>query len=129
MRRRCRRAPLIASVLAPALVKFSWPKSMRWGQSAEFTWVRPLRRVVCLLDGAVVPFSLGPVTSGDETEGHRVHAPGVFAVNSVSDWAEKLRAHYVIADQDERRRLIGEGLAEQGRCLGAQHCRGCRVAR
>ena len=52
-------AALIASVLAPALAKFSWPKSMRWGQSAEFTWVRPLRRVVCLLDGAVVPFSAG----------------------------------------------------------------------
>jgi glycyl-tRNA synthetase beta chain len=74
--------------------------------------------VVCLLDGAVVPFTLGPVVSGDATEGHRVHGPGVFTVNSVSDWAEKLRAHSVIADQDERRRVIGEGLAGQAAALG-----------
>ena len=73
---RWRRARSIATVLAPALAKFAWPKSMRWGQGAEFTWVRPLRRVVCLLDGAVVPFSLGPVTAGNETEGHRVHGAG-----------------------------------------------------
>ena len=47
-----------------------------------------------------------------------MHGPGVFAVNSVSDWAEKLRAHYVVVDQDERRRLIGEGLAGQAAALG-----------
>jgi glycyl-tRNA synthetase beta chain len=99
-------ADLIARVLAPALAKFSWPKSMHWGQSDGFTWVRPLRRIVCLLDGAVVPISLGPITAGNETEGHRVLAPGAFAVSSALDWQEKLRAHYVIADQDERMRLF-----------------------
>ena len=31
---------------------------MRWGGSSNFTWVRPLRRITCLLDGAVVPFDL-----------------------------------------------------------------------
>ncbi len=111
-------AELIATVLAPALAKFAWPKSMRWGQSAEFTWVRPLRRVVCLLDGMVVPFSLGPVVAGNETEGHRVHAPGAFAVVSAADWAEKLRAHYVVVDQDARRLMIAEGLAERAASLG-----------
>ncbi|OYV30579.1 MAG: glycine--tRNA ligase subunit beta, partial [Acidocella sp. 20-61-6] len=33
-------ADLIASALPGALAKFSWPKSMRWGQSGDFTWVR-----------------------------------------------------------------------------------------
>jgi glycyl-tRNA synthetase beta chain len=43
----------------PALLRrFPWPKSMRWGGTSAFTWVRPLRRIVCLLDGAVVPFDL-----------------------------------------------------------------------
>jgi len=47
------------------LRRFSWPKSMRWGGTSGFTWVRPLRRIVCLLDGAVVPFDLrdGAVTA------------------------------------------------------------------
>ena len=93
---------LIARALGAALAKFSWPKYMRWGQGGEFTWVRPLRRMVCLLDGEVIPITLGPVTAGNVTEGHRVHAPAPFTVTSVADWLEKLRAHYVIADSVER---------------------------
>jgi glycyl-tRNA synthetase beta chain len=111
-------AAVIAAVLAPALAKFSWPKSMRWGQSGDFTWVRPLRRVVCLLDGAVAPMTLGPVRAGNETSGHRVHAPGPVAVSSAAVWEEKLREHYVIVDADERKARIAEGLAEKAAALG-----------
>jgi glycyl-tRNA synthetase beta chain len=105
-------ADLIASSLPAALLKFSWPKSMRWGQSDDFTWVRPLRRMVCLLGGKVVPIKLGPVTAGNETEGHRFMAPGAFVVSSAKDWQDKLRERMVIADQAERRALVISGLAE-----------------
>jgi glycyl-tRNA synthetase beta chain len=109
---------LILDNFAEAVRVLPWPKSMRWGQSGDFTWVRPLRRIICLLDGEIVPFTLGPVTASNETEGHRVHAPGAFAVSSAADWAAKLRAHYLIVDQDERKRLITEGLAEAAAKLG-----------
>jgi glycyl-tRNA synthetase beta chain len=109
---------LILEVLPPALEKFSWPKSMRWGQGAEFTWVRPLRRMVCLLDGGVIPIQLGPVTAGNETEGHRVLAPGIFAVGSAVEWVEKLRENYVIADAAERRDAIVKGIADKAAALG-----------
>ncbi|WP_287833671.1 glycine--tRNA ligase subunit beta, partial [Acidiphilium sp.] len=101
---------LIAGEFAQALAGFGWPKSMRWGQSGAFTWVRPLRRVVCLLDGAVIPFTLGPVASGDQSEGHRFLAPGAFRVTSAAQWQEELRARRVIVDADERRKTIAEGL-------------------
>ncbi|HVE23211.1 MAG TPA: glycine--tRNA ligase subunit beta [Acidocella sp.] len=104
---------LIFSGLPAALAKLPWPKSMRWGSGGEFTWVRPLRRIVCLLDGEIVPFQLGPVTAGNETEGHRVHAPGAVAVSSAADWELKLRTHHVIADATERRKLIEAGVAAQ----------------
>lgn len=104
-------AAFIAAVLPEALAKLPWPKSMRWGSSGDFTWVRPLRGMVCLLDGVVIPFTLGPVASGDETVGHRVHGKGPFAVSSAAVWEEKLREHRVIARQDERRRKIAEGMA------------------
>ena len=106
---------LILAALPAALAKLPWPKSMRWGQGGDFTWVRPLRRIVCLLDGKVIPLQLGPVIAGNETEGHRVHAPGAFSVSSAADWVDKLRAHYVIADAAERRKLIAEGIAAQAR--------------
>jgi glycyl-tRNA synthetase beta chain len=109
---------LIEASLPPALAKFSWPKSMRWGQSGDFTWVRPLRRIVCLIDGQVIPIKLGPVTAGNETEGHRFMAPGAFKVSSAADWEAKLRAHKVIANHKERRRLVVEGL---NRIAGAKN--------
>lgn len=104
--------------LPKVLSRFPWPKSMRWGTSGDFTWVRPLRRIVCLLDGEVIPITLGPVTTGNETEGHRVHRPGAFAVSSAAVWEEKLREHYVIVNQDERRRKIAEGIAAKAAELG-----------
>jgi len=111
-------ADFIAVVLPEALAKLPWPKSMRWGTSGDFTWVRPLRSIVCLLNGAVVPISIGPVTAGYETFGHRVHGPGPFAVSSAAVWEEKLREHRVIASQDERRKDILDGMAEKAAALG-----------
>ncbi len=108
-------AAFIAAVLPELLAKLPWPKSMRWGSGGEFTWVRPLRRVVCLLDGAVVPFALGPVASGNLTEGHRVHGPGPFEISSAAVWEERLREHYVIANPQERRRKSPRVLPERPR--------------
>lgn len=111
-------ATLIADAMPPLLRRFPWPKSMRWGSGSTFTWVRPLRRIVCLLDGAVVPFSLADgeddghgLVSGNETEGHRFHAPGAFAVHSLADWQAGLRARHVIVDAAERRHLVADGMA------------------
>ena len=109
---------VIADVLPALLRRFPWPKSMRWGDGSGFVWVRPLRRIVCLLDGAVVPFDLRDGTddghglaSADLTEGHRFLAPGAFVVASGADWAEKLRRHKVLVDADERRHVIATGLS------------------
>ncbi len=110
-------AALIATAVPAVLRRFPWPKSMRWGGSSNFTWVRPLRRILCLLDGAVVPFTLRDgdddghgLASGDLTEGHRFLAPGAFAVTSSADWAARLRERRVLVDAAERRALIEAGL-------------------
>jgi glycyl-tRNA synthetase beta chain len=109
---------LIASVMPGLLRRFPWPKSMRWGGTSAFVWVRPLRRIVCLLDGAVVPFDLRDgsddghgLASGDLTEGHRFHAPGAFAVSSAADWREKLAVHKVLVDVVDRKRVIADRVA------------------
>jgi glycyl-tRNA synthetase beta chain len=111
----------IAAALPGLLRRFPWPKSMRWGGTSAFTWIRPLRRIVCLLDGAVLPFTLreGPdddghgLASGNLTEGHRFHAPAAVAVNSCADWEEKLAERRVLVDAAERRRRISVGLASE----------------
>jgi glycyl-tRNA synthetase beta chain len=110
-------AALAAQALPDVLWNFPWPKSMRWGVST-FTWVRPLQRILCLLDGAVVPFALARgedaahgLTSGDVTEGHRVHAPGAFSVRGYADYVVQLREHCVLVDTAERLGVIRDGVA------------------
>jgi glycyl-tRNA synthetase beta chain len=74
-------AGLIEAAMPGLLRRFPWPKSMRWGGTSAFTWIRPLRRICCLLDGAPVPFTLAAgdddghgLAGSDQTEGHRFHA-------------------------------------------------------
>jgi len=97
---------------------FNWPKSMRWGQSDTFTWVRPLRRVVCLLNGAVVPIKLGPITASNLSEGHRFLAPGTFEVFGAAQWESELARRRVIADATARRAMIEDGLQREAQALG-----------
>jgi len=120
-------ADLIATALPPLLRRFPWPKSMRWGDGSAFTWVRPLRRILCLLDGRVVSFTLADgaddghgLVSGNETEGHRFHAPGPFAVSSFAEWHESLLARRVVPAAGERRRRVAEGIASLAAAEGLQ---------
>jgi glycyl-tRNA synthetase beta chain len=109
---------IIMEKLPAELTRIPWAKSMRWGQGGDFTWVRPLRRIVCLLDGQVIPFKLGPITASNETEGHRFLSPGPFTVSSAADWEEKLEKRFVVADQTKRRKMIVDGIAEKAAELG-----------
>ena len=111
-------AALIAGVMPGLLRRFPWPKSMRWGGTSSFVWVRPLRRIICLLDGSVVPFDLRDgaddghgLASGNLTEGHRFHAPGAFSVAGATNWQESLLAHRVLVDAAHRKQVIADRLA------------------
>ena len=110
-------ATLIAQSIPTLLRRFPWPKSMRWGDGSAFTWIRPLRRILCLLDGEIVPFALAEgadtghhLQSSDQTQGHRFHAPAPFAVASAAEWQTGLRERRVIASAEERRTLIESGI-------------------
>ena len=106
-----RPTPEIVAEMVDAIVRgFPWPKSMRWGYTA-LRWVRPLKRILCLFDGQVVPLAINEITSGDLTEGHRFmgtdQAP--FAVRDFDSYAKALEGHFVVLDAADRKRRIIEG--------------------
>lgn len=104
-------ADVVAEAI-PSLVKdFPWPKSMKFGEGAKTQrWVRPLQRVLCLLDGAVVPFEVFGIATSNETEGHRVMGRGPFTVADFADYEETLRTKgAVLTHRSEREALILEG--------------------
>jgi glycyl-tRNA synthetase beta chain len=87
---------------------FPWPKSMRWG-TGSLRWVRPIKRIIALFDGAVVPFEIDGVQSGDVTEGHRFLGSGKpFPVKDFADYRAKLEKEYVLLDVADRKLRILE---------------------
>ncbi len=100
-----RTADVMASLLPKAIAAVPWPKSMKWSDH-QLRWVRPLHRILCLLDGARVPFEFGHLTSGDETEGHRFLAPESFSVTDVADYKKRIAKAFVMLNADDRRALI-----------------------
>ncbi|AKM10068.1 glycine--tRNA ligase subunit beta [Croceicoccus naphthovorans] len=94
----------------PAIVRtFPWPKSMRWGApsiSTESTrWVRPLSGIVAMLGDDLVECSVGDVTSGTTTLGHRFHHDGPVSVDPAG-YDDQLLAAKVIVSHEEREAMI-----------------------
>jgi len=105
----------VLAYIAPSLLEgIRWPKSMRWGNMPT-PWVRPLRGLLSLFDGHLVPFSYAGVISSSTTRGHRFLAPEPFPVKNFKDYEQKLRDHFVILDWQERRTLIEKGIRQIAR--------------
>ncbi len=97
-----RAAPeIIAETVQDVIAKFPWPKTQRWG-AGDTRWIRPMRGIVCLLGGEVVPFTVGDLASGAETRGHRFHGNAPFTVSDFADYGTQLLANKVMLDSAER---------------------------
>ena len=103
---------VLPKVVLEAIEETVWSKSMRF-PAAPIHWVRPLTSILCLFDGSIVSLSLGDVPVGRTTRGHRFLSPGEMSVENVQDYLDKLKAAYVILDQDRRREKIEADLKER----------------
>ena len=103
-------ADVVAEAVPDTAKAFPWPKSMKFGEGERTQrWVRPLQRVICLLDGQIVETEVFGIKASNVTEGHRVHGGGAFAVKDFADYEAQLRANGVILHRAERRDLILAG--------------------
>jgi glycyl-tRNA synthetase beta chain len=136
---------LVPGILAGVLRGLAFPKRMSWDAWLEdgkgaFPFGRPIRWLVLLFDGRVVPFQIFElsggasgrvvVESGNATHGHRFlpkgAAKGGVAVGSFEELAQRLREKFVILDPGERASRIDEQLAAAAKG-GARDDHGLRV--
>jgi glycyl-tRNA synthetase beta chain len=100
---------LLLEIIPKILGEYVWPKSMYWG-SYNISWVRPLKNILCLFDGQVVPVTYGHLTANDITYGHRFYAPSALKVSNFEDYERKLASNGVIISGEKRKELIISGL-------------------
>ena len=82
---------------------------MIWG-TKKLRWVRPLKRILCVLDREVVPFAIEGIQSGDITEGHRFMGEAKpFVAKDFDEYVAGLEKHFVVLDVEERKQRILEG--------------------
>lgn len=96
---------LLKESIEGIMLHFPWPKSMRWG-NYETRWVRPIQSILCIFDQKVIPVQFGPVTANNKTSGHPFLSLRPFEVNTPEDYVKKVKQHYVVLDQDERKAFI-----------------------
>ncbi|MBF0127058.1 MAG: glycine--tRNA ligase subunit beta [Magnetococcales bacterium] len=101
---------ILPGLLAGLLTSFSWPKSMRWG-AGQMRFVRPIRWMVALLDGEVIPVTTADgLVASNQTMGHRFMAPGPFAVESAAGYLKILADSRVMLPLEARRKTIREAV-------------------
>jgi glycyl-tRNA synthetase beta chain len=107
---------ILAEILPQALRELSFPRSMYWTGKAGARFVRPVRWLVALLGGKVVPVEFGGVRAGNASKGHRFLSRAPIRLIGPQDYFAKLRRNFVLADPVARRKKI----VQEIRALTAQ---------
>src|SRR3984885_490461 len=97
---------ILATVLPQAIQEISWPRSMYWTRSDSPRFIRPIRWIVALLGGKVIPFSFAEVHAGSHTEGHRFLGKKSIPLNGPVDYEQKLKNNFVLCRPEVRRKKI-----------------------
>lgn len=110
---------LLPAILQAALDALPIAKRMRSGADKN-EFVRPVQWVVLMQDDAVIDATIQGKQTGNQTRGHRFHAPDFFVIEHADRYAEQLQAHAVIADFDARQAQISEQVQRLAQEVGAQ---------
>ena len=97
---------ILAEIIPEIIVSIHFPKTMYWTGKSGPRFIRPIRWLVALYNGIVIPFELAGITAGTVSYGHRRLASKKIEVSSFDDLRDKLQQSYVILSGDERRKKI-----------------------
>ncbi len=96
---------VLPGVLSEIVGSLRFKKSMRWGSGDE-RFSRPVRWLVGLLDGRVLPFTWAGLSSSDVTYRHRYLSPGPIRIPAPHEYERLLREGFVMVDQRARMEQI-----------------------
>ena len=101
-----RTSEILAEVLPAVILGIRFPKTMYWKGKSGARFIRPIRSLLALLNGEVVPFEIEGVHSGNRTFGHRWLGAEEITVSGAESLREELRGGFVILSPHERRQKI-----------------------
>jgi glycyl-tRNA synthetase beta chain len=103
-------AQLLAELLPKEIASIYWPKNMYWRAGKPERFVRPVRWIVALLDGEVIPLEFAGIKAGSQSRGHRILSSGEVSIASPSQYVEALQKAHVNALSADREYKIRKAL-------------------
>ena len=101
---------VLLNLLPQLISKLSFPKAMKWNESG-MRFARPIRWLVAMYGGSVLPIEVSGVKAGNRTYGHRVLSSGKsIAVRDFGSYSKNLEQAGVLVDPARRRNVIEEQL-------------------
>jgi len=102
---------VVPAILERLVSGLRFRKVMR-SRAEEVTFARPVRWMVALLGGRLVPVQFGEVRSGKSTFGHRFLSPRPIPLTGKpEEYVARLRKAHVLVDPDERRAAVEKELS------------------
>ena len=97
---------ILRNFLPEAIREISWPRSMVWAGLHSPRFIRPVRWIVGLLDGKVIPCSFADVRAGNWSDGHRFLGSRHITLSGARDYESKMKKNFVLCRPDVRRKKI-----------------------
>ncbi len=102
---------VLSDSLPQEIGALSWPKTMYWRPNKPERFVRPLRWLLCLLDGSVVPLEFAGIRAANVSYGHRVlYGDRPVTIARPANYLATLETVFVVADVSARRHRIRKAL-------------------
>jgi glycyl-tRNA synthetase beta chain len=103
-------AQILAELLPKEVASIYWPKNMYWRVGKPERFVRPVRWIVALLDGEVIPLEFAGIKAGNQSRGHRILGPAQVSIGSPSQYAETMKGAHVTVLSGDREYKIRKAL-------------------
>jgi glycyl-tRNA synthetase beta chain len=101
-------AEVLIDMLSQLVSTLSFPKAMKWNESGV-RFARPVRWVLAVYGGSVLPIKATGITASNQTKGHRVLGGGKWvSVRDAASYLSTLERQGVIVDTQRRRHVIEE---------------------
>jgi glycyl-tRNA synthetase beta chain len=104
---------ILSGALPGIILGIAFPKTMYWTGKGGPRFIRPIRWIVALLGGEVVPFEVAGIAAGNRTSGHRRLGSASIEVTT-TNYEERLEENFVILSAARRRARIEQGIAALG---------------
>jgi glycyl-tRNA synthetase beta chain len=103
-------AQVLAELLPKEIASIYWPKNMYWRAGKPERFVRPVRWIVALLDGEIIPLEFAGIKAGNQSRGHRILGPTQVSIAAPSKYVESMQGAHVTALSAEREYKIRKAL-------------------